>query len=142
MKTFTLAAVAVALSLAAFAAPVQAAVFADFTPDAATADFRWTQSAALTGGHLFSVDAATDTTAQSVATHFTFLDPSLSSLVFLASNFTLDATVADGTPAASLGPLVTQTGVDGSFAFIYAGPTTVIDGHSLVSGVTNLLSGV
>ena len=61
--------------------------------------------------------------------------------MFLASDFTLDATVADGTPAQTLGPLATQAGVDGTFSFIYSGPTTVIGGHSLVSGVTDLLSG-
>ena len=133
---------AIALAFAAFAAPATAAVIADFTPNTNAEDFRWVQSASLTGGSLFSINSTSDTSAQAVATHFTFLDPSLAGLVFLASNFTLNATVADGTPALTLGPLATQSGVDGSFAFIYAGPTTVIDGHSLVSGVTNLLSGV
>jgi hypothetical protein len=136
-----IAAAVLAASLVTLALPARAAVFADFTPDAASADFRWLQSAALTGGHLFTVDTTSDTTAQGVATHFSFLDPSLNTLVFLAADFTLDATLADGNPATSLGPLVTQPGVDGTFSFIYSGPTVTIGGHTLVSGVTDLLSG-
>jgi hypothetical protein len=133
---------ALGLTAAAFVVPARAAtVFADFTPDAASPDFRWVQSAALTGGHLFTVNAAADATAQAVDAHFSFLDAVHGALVFLPVDFMLDATVADGTPAASLGPLVSQGGVDGTFSFIYGGPSTVIDGFSLVSGVTNLLSG-
>jgi|GEM_PF-3275794 len=131
-----------ALSLVITAAPAKAAVFADFTPDVASADYRWIQSGAQTGGKFFTINSASDTTAQGVATHFTFLDPSLSLLVFLPATFTLDATVADGNPAQSLFSLVSQPAVGGAFSFIYSGPSTVIGGKSLVSGVTNLLSGV
>jgi hypothetical protein len=137
------AAAAIAASFVALAGPARAGVFADFTPDAASADYRWVQSASNTGGHFFTIDTASDTSAQAVASHFSFLDPALSMLVFLPTKFELDAFVADGTPAQSIfGVLFSQPGLTGSFQFIYNGPNTVIAGHPLVNGVTNVLSGV
>ena len=143
MKTFRFGATlaAIAVSLTAFATVAHAAVFADFVPQAATADFRWVQSAAQTGGSFFSVNSPSATSPQGVAETFSFLDPSLATLVNLDTTFTLSATVADGTPAQSLGPLFSQPGVNGTFSFIYDGPTGVFGGHSLVQGVTDLLSG-
>lgn len=148
MKTLTTfaSAAAVALSLAAAAVPAHASVFADFTPNTNSSDFRWINSGANnngTGGHLISVTANNQTSAHGVATHFTFLDPSLSALAFLPATFTVDATVSTGNAALKNGANVfTQTSLNGSFGFVYAGPTTTIDGVHLVSGVTNLLSGV
>jgi hypothetical protein len=59
----------------------------------------------------------------------------------LAANFTLFAT---GTGAAEPPPLpgltYTQTGLNGTFSFVYEGPTQVIDGFTLDAG-DNLLSG-
>ncbi len=136
------AAAAFAVSLVISAAPASAAVFADFSPDVGGADYRWIQSAAGTGGKFFTINAATDSSAQAVSTHFTFLDPALSLLVFLPAKFTLDATVADGNPAISFLGLVSQPKLGGTFSFVYSGPTTVIGGKSLVNGVTTLLSGV
>jgi len=117
-------------------------VFAQFAPDVPGADYKWVQSASQTGGSFFTINSVTDTTAQGVNTHFTFLDPALSLLVFLPTTFTLNAAAPSGSPANSLGPLVSQPDVGGVFSFIYDGPNQVVGGHALVNGVTNLLSGV
>jgi hypothetical protein len=137
-----LPAATVALGLWAAALPACAAVFADFDPDTNGSDLRWVRDATGTGGALFSIMTNSATSAQGVATHFSYLDPALSALVFLPATFTLSADVV-ATPAINDGGgMFTQDGVTGSFSFIYSGPTTVIGGHTLTQGVTNLLSGV
>src|SRR4051794_39927031 len=119
LMTFAAAAVA-AVSLATVAAPANAAVFAQFTPNTNASDFRWINSGATnngTGGHFISVTGNTQTTAHGVATHFSFLDPSLSALAFIPSTFTIDATVASGHPASVNGAGVwSQTDLNGSFS--------------------------
>jgi hypothetical protein len=133
------AAVAAALSVAA---PVHAAVFAQFTPDLASADYKWVRNGAGTGGHFFSIVQGASTVAQGAKTHFSFLDPALAALAFLPATFKLDATVANGNPATQNAGIWTQKGVSGSFSFIYSGVTTTIAGHTLIHNTTNLLSGV
>jgi hypothetical protein len=147
LKTM-LSAAALAATLAASAAPVHAAVFAAFLPDSGNSDFRWVNSGSSnngTGGSLFSITSNTATSAQGVATHFSFLDPALSALAFIPATFTLSATVTPSDPAAVNGAgLWTQTQINGSFSFTYNGPTINNyngSGINLVSG-SNLLSGV
>lgn len=114
-----------------------AAVFAQFVPDAAAADFSWVNAGA--DGQFVSGSGAT---AAPVAVHFDFLDPTLASLGFLPATFTLDSS-SSATPAVDNGGgLFTQTNVGGSFSFIYSGPTQTIGAITLTQNVTNLLSGV
>ena len=137
-----------AMALAASAAPVQAAVIAQFSPDSSAKDFRWINSGASdtgTGGHLFSIATQTSTVAQGVATHFSFLDPSLAVFAFIPATFTLDATVASGHPATVSGAGVwTQTNLNGGFSFVYTGATINNFGGSGINLIhnSNLLSGV
>jgi hypothetical protein len=142
------AAAALTISLAASAAPAQAAVFAQFTPDTNARDFRWINSVlgdTGSGGRFFSIAAQNATLAQGVATHFSFLDPALSALAFIPATFTVDVTVASGDPASVNGVGVwTQTNLNGNFSFIYNGPTInnyLSSGINLLNG-SNLLSGV
>src|SRR5689334_5792563 len=128
---------AVALSALLQAPIAHAAVFAQFVPDSAAADFSWVNAGA--NGQFVS---GSGTTASPVAVHFDFLDPSLSGLGFLPATFTLDASEV-ATPAIDNGGgLFTQTNVGGTFSFIYSGPTQTIGGVTLTQNVTNLLSGV
>jgi hypothetical protein len=133
------AAAAVALSLSAL--PAKAAVFADFTPDAGTADFKWVKTG-NTSGDFFSIAIVSNVSAVGAATHFSFLDPTLSALVFLPATFTMSASVANSAAINNGGGAFTQPGVGGNFSFIYSGPTTTIGGVLLTQNVTNLLSGV
>lgn len=153
MKGFSTAASAAALTLAvvSFTGPAQAAVIAQFTPDTAAADYAWVQSASGTGGdfHSIGTNGPTVGCTTCTATHFSFLDPTLTALAFVPATFQMDAVVASGTPAVDNGGgLFTQTGLDGNFHFTYfdhdfaVGSTQVIGGVSLKNGVTNLLSGI
>ena len=147
LTTFASAA-ALALTLAAAAAPSHAAVIAQFTPNTNASDYRWINSGASnngTGGHFISITGNTQTAAHAVATHFSFLDSSVSLLAFIPASFTIDASVANGHPASQNGAGVwTQTNLDGSFHFTYTGSTIA---NYNGSGITllhnsNLLSGV
>ncbi len=136
---------AVALSLAAMAAPSQAAVFAQFSPDTGRSMYRWVNNAANnngTGGALYTTATATGTSAGATAVHFSFLDPALADLMFVPAKFLLNATVASGHAAAfTAGPNTwTQTDVNGGFSFIYTGADHVF-GSTLVHHNANLLSG-
>jgi len=129
---------AVALSALLQGPIAHAAVFAQFSPDTAAADFSWVNGGS--GGQFLSGSGAA---ADQVAVHFNYLDPSLAFLGFLPAEFTMDASVATGTPASDLGGgLFNQTGVGGTFSFVYSGPTQTVNGVTLTQGVTNLLSGV
>ena len=150
MKALTTiaSAAALAMTLAASAAPAQASVFAQFTPDSNARDFRWINSGPGdngTGGHFFSINTQGATAAQGVATHFSFLDPALSALAFIPATFTVDANVATGNPASvNSAGVWAQTGLNGSFSFIYSGATIT---NFMGSGIdlvhnSNLLSGV
>jgi hypothetical protein len=151
MKALTAfaSAAALAMTLAATAAPANAAVFAQFTPDKSAMDYKWVNSGTAaspgTGGHFFSITSQSATVAQGVATHFSFLDPALSLLTFIPATFKIDATVAPGHPATMNGAGVyTQQDLNGSFSFTYTGAT--INNYK-GSGIkllhnSNLLSGV
>jgi hypothetical protein len=132
-----IASAAIALSLAASA---QAAVFADFTPDTNSPDYTWTRLAnSGTGSQEGTL------TSTNIATHFSFLDPSLAALAFLPATFNLTAAVSTPTPAVFASGAWTQNHLNSTgtgFSFIYSGPNTTIDGHNLVQNVTVLLSGV
>jgi hypothetical protein len=147
LKTMLPAAL-LAATIAASAAPVHAAVFASFTPDRGTSDFKWVNSGPGNnggGGSFFSIASNGATSAQGVATHFTFLDPALTGLAFIPATFTMSATVTPSDPATSNGAGVwTQTQVNGSFSFIYTGATINNFNGSGINLVhnSNLLSGV
>src|SRR5215471_516688 len=139
MKAFTTVATAAALALG-IASASHAAVFAQFSPDTASADYKWVQSGAGTGGTFSNLPAG------GTATHFSFLDPALSALAFIPATMTISATVADGNPATFNGGsgTWTQQKLDGSFHFTYTGATI---NNYLGSGInlihnSNLLSGV
>lgn len=149
MKALTLfaTAAAAAVTLAASAAPADAAVllFASFnTGTSNTANIDWVRGtgANAANGHLFTTSTATGTTLGAAAVKFTFLgDPALPDFDNLKANFTLNATVSH-TPAQFDGSTYTQTGLDnGTFSFVYAGPTETLDSIHLVKNVTVLLSG-
>jgi hypothetical protein len=142
VKAITLlGAATLALSLATSAS---AAVFAQFSPDTNAPDYTWVRSADNAGGAFATEGTLTST---SVATHFSFLDPSLAALAFLPATFNLTAAVSTPTPAVfTAGPNTwTQQNVSTTgtgFSFIYSGPSTVIAGHTLTQNVSVLLSGV
>ncbi len=143
--TKIISAAAVALSLAAVAAPSQAAVFAQFSPDTGRNMYRWVNNGANnsgTGGALYTTSTATGTSAGATAVHFSFLDPALADLMFVPAQFLLNTTVASGNPATfTAGPNTwTQTNVNGGFSFIYTGADHVF-GSTLVHQNANLLSG-
>ena len=141
LTSFASAAV-LAATLAVAAAPAHASVFAQFTPLTNDSDYKWIKN--NTGGEFISTGNPSDTTATAVATSFSFIDPTYAALAFLSASFTVDATAAQGNAAVfnSSAGTFTQTGLTGSFHFVYTGPTQTIDGFNLVSGVTHLLDGV
>jgi len=134
---------AVAIGLSVTASPVQAAVFAQFAPVSSAADFSWIRGAPDTEGSFISIVNASDTTAQAVATSFSFITPSLSALAFLPANFVLDAAVTTPSPAVNNADgSFTQPNIHGTFSFTYTGPTQTIGAITLTQNLTNLLSGV
>ncbi|MDB5423435.1 MAG: hypothetical protein JWQ29_851 [Phenylobacterium sp.] len=138
MKTLTkfVSAAAVALSLTVAAVPAQAMVFAQFSPLTNANDYVWTNSGPGNTG-----TGGTFTASGSVA--FSFLDPALSAIQFaLPTTFTSSMTVTPGHPATlAVGPGTwTQTGLNGSFSFIYNGPSQFY-GTIFVANGSNLLSG-
>jgi hypothetical protein len=145
MRTLTkfLAVASVATSLTVFAAPSQAG-----TPIASTvdidqaADFTWTNNGvtgAGAGGTLVGSAAGINPLGDNF---FTFLLPSLSGLGFLPADFSLTATSTAGPATQAPGPGTwTQTGLSGSFSYLYAGSNVTIGSISLTTG-ENLLSGV
>lgn len=146
MKRLTtlISAAAAAASLTVLAAPAQASaiLFASFdTGTSNAANLDWVRNG--NGGSLFTTATATGTALGAAAVKFTFLgDPSLADFDALNAKLTLSAT-AINTPAQHNGATYTQTGLDnGTFSFVYAGPTQVLDGVNLVANTTVLLSGV
>jgi hypothetical protein len=133
------ATLAVAVSGAALSA--HAAVFAQFLPVTNASDYSWVNNGS--GGHFFSINDTSDTSAQGVSTAFNFLEPAYAVLGMLPATFTIDATAASGNPADfnSGSGTWAQRGLDGSFSFTYSGADTTIGGFHLVNG-ENLLSGV
>jgi hypothetical protein len=151
LKSRFATAAAVALALAAIGPTASAAVIAQFTPDSRSVDYSWVRDAAGTGGTLSSVGHAGPTAGCTtcVATHFSFLDPALSSLAFVPTTFKIAATVPDATPASVNGAGVwTQTQLSGTFSFTYwdktkaFGTSQIVGGFALVNGITKMLSGI
>jgi hypothetical protein len=144
MKTLKLfaSAATVAATVAAAATPAGAAVlFASFDTGTSNAsNIDWVKNGK--SGKLFTTSTATATSVGAAAVKFTFLgDPALPDFDALKANFTLQGTVTN-TPAMFDGSTYTQTGIDnGSFKFVYAGPTETLDSIHLVKNVTVLLSG-
>ncbi|MGZ3376116.1 MAG: PEPxxWA-CTERM sorting domain-containing protein [Phenylobacterium sp.] len=134
-----LSAAAIAASVAVSAAPAHAAVilFSDFDTGVSNANnMDWVRSGK--SGHLFTTSTASANSLGAAAVKFTFLDdPALPDFDSLKANFTLNANVA----AMFDGSTYTQTGITGTFSFIYEGATTTLDSIHLVHNVTNLLSG-
>jgi len=138
MKTLTklVSAAAVALSLAAVAAPSQAMVFAQFSPLTNATNYTWTNNGAGNSG-----TGGTFTASGGVA--FSFLDPALSSIQFaLPTTLSANFTVANGNAATfTAGPQTwTQTNLTGDFSLIYNGPSQFF-GSIFVTNGSNLLSG-
>src|SRR4249919_19622 len=129
MKGFAILASATVLTLAVVSSPAYAAVEAQFTPDTNANDYAWIRSAGGTGGHFTSLGTAGPLVGctNCVATHFSFLDPSLSALAFIPTTFQLDATAPEGNPASVNGVGVwAQTGIDGNFKFTYFDSTKAL----------------
>jgi hypothetical protein len=134
---------ALAVSVAAAAAPAQAAVilFASFDTGTSNAsNIDWVRSGA--GGHLFTTSTGTGNALGAAAVKFTFLgDPALPDFDSLKAQLTLSASVTN-TPAQFDGSTYTQTGLDnGTFKFVYSGVTQTLDGVHLVQNSTVLMSG-
>ena len=148
MKTLTkiLSATAVALALAAVAAPSQASVFASFTPDTGAANYRWVNSGASnsgTGGAFYTTTTNTGTSVGANAVHFNFVgDHTDPALAYLPAAFTLNGTVGAGNAAVfTPGPnTYTQAHLDGNFSFIYTGASQFY-GSQFLSNGANLLTG-
>jgi len=147
MKSSTLfsSAAAAALALAAaLASPAQAAtevVFASFNTGTSNANnVDWVSTG--TGGSFFTTSTASSNTLGAAAVRFSFLGtPALADFDSLNAALTLSGTVTN-TPANFDGATYTQTGINnGSFSFLYTGPTQTLDGHALVQNSTVLLSG-
>lgn len=144
MKALTtlVSASAIALAIAATAAPSQAAIlFASFDTGTSNAsNIAWTQGGGGSGGTL-------DTIGDGAAVKLTFFDPvNLPDFDGIKAVLTLHGTSTD--VADFDGSTYTQTGVgaggvggDGVFNFAYAGPNNaVVDGFTLTTG-ESLLSG-
>lgn len=137
-----LSAAAVAGSLAAMSVPAAAAdvtTFANYSQATGGKFIRWTQSAADTGGSLFTSATSLGTTPGSENTFFTIWD---TPLVNLNAKFTLLATVPDGNSATLSSGRLTQGNLSGEFSFIYSGADFSYGGVNFVHNVTNLLHGV
>jgi hypothetical protein len=141
--TILASAAAIAASIAATATPADAAVvlFASFDTGTSNAsNLDWVKSG--NSGHLFTTATATGTTLGAAAVKMTFLgDPALPDFDSLKAKLTLNATVTN-TPARFDGSTYSQTDLDnGTFSFVYAGPSESLDGFTLVQNVTVLMSG-
>jgi hypothetical protein len=144
-------AAALALTLAAAAPAAQAAtIFASFRPanatytaESAAANFRFVNKGASDrdSAAFYTTSAPGGTSAGATNVFFSFLgDPGVADFTNLAAKLLITGAVTD-TPAGYDGATYTQTGLSGSFQFVYAGPTTTIDGFNLVSNTSVLFSG-
>ncbi len=139
---FALAAASALAATMMSLAPAHAAdvvKFADFAqdPQGNSINVRWTKAG--TGGSLFSIANPTDTVTGAAKVLFNFDLPSLSGLSNLKADYSLNLKALSGNPVASAGASLDQPGLQGSFSFIYTGPTTVLNGHSITTGA-NLLT--
>ena len=145
MRTLTkfVAAAAVAVSITAIASPSQAALidFASFIQNSPGTDVLFTN----TGGGTATMTTTTTAAggagiSPSIFTYATSI-PLLNALGGLAASFSLNAAIVPPTNAVQLGGgAFWQQGFDGSFSYIYTGPTFIFAGMSHAAG-TNLLTG-
>lgn len=141
---FTVAAT-LAISAAAAATSASALTFATFGP---TADERivWNRidNGNLRNGVLFTSDDKAYQPNQAVptaiSTTFNFLLPTLAGMTGLQTDFTLYATETQTVNTIS-GTTIDQTNIDGTFSFVYTGPTFLTVNNVLVQTGANLLSG-
>ncbi|MGZ6018130.1 MAG: PEPxxWA-CTERM sorting domain-containing protein [Phenylobacterium sp.] len=142
MKTLPLFASAAAMAIMLVGSSAQAAViFASFDTGTSNANnIDWVSTG--TGGSIFSTSSATSNTLGAAAVKFTFLgDPSLADFDHLNAALTLSGSVTN-TPAMFDGATYTQTAINnGSFSFLYTGPSETLDGKTLVKNSTVLFSG-
>jgi hypothetical protein len=135
---------AAALALSASTAQAATIMFSDFdTGSSTTKNLRFVRGSGVNAdsASIYTTSTATATTAGAAAVLFSFLDePALSGFSDLAANFTLTGSVTH-TPATLSGGTYTQTGINGQFKFVYAGPTTTINGYNLVQNSSVLFSG-
>lgn len=135
---------AAALALSATTAQAATVMFADYdTGQSTTKNIRFVRGSGANADSatLYTTSTATATSAGAAPVLFSFLDePSLSGFADLAASFTLNATVTH-VPALFDGNTYTQKGINGSFQFVYAGPTTTINGFNLVQNSSVLFSG-
>ncbi|MDB5422924.1 MAG: hypothetical protein JWQ29_340 [Phenylobacterium sp.] len=137
---------AIALSLLAVAAPSQALVFAQFSPDTGRSIYRWVNNGVNnsgTGGSFYTTATPTGTAVGATNVHFSLIDPDADpALMFIPAKFTFNATVASGNAAVfTSGPNTwTQANLNGSFSFIYTGASHTY-GSTFVAHNSNLLSG-
>ncbi len=140
-----LATVAMVGTLGAFAAPVQAATtIADFSGVGNARNFRFLNGDGAAGtsssATFFTTATGTANAVGGANTQFSFYDALLPSFTNLATKFTASGTVTNA-PASFDGTTYTQTGLNGSFSFVYSGANTTLDGYNLVSNSTVLFSG-
>ena len=149
MRAFSkiLTGTAVALALGAIAAPSQATtiLFSSFDTGHSNSNNVTFLNGAADGtsndATVFTTATANSHSAGASAVRVSFFDdPALPSFFDLDALFTLNGTVTD-TAASCAGPTCIQTAINGSFDFIYNGPTQTLDGVNLVQGVTSLFSG-
>ncbi|MBX3484557.1 PEP-CTERM sorting domain-containing protein [Phenylobacterium sp.] len=135
---------AAALALSATTAQAATVMFAAYDTGSSTArNLRLVRGSGANADSatIYTTATATATSAGAAPVLFSFLDePSLSGFTDLAANFTLTGTVTH-TAALFDGNTYTQTGINGQFQFVYAGPTTTINGFNLVKDVSVLFSG-
>jgi hypothetical protein len=145
MKAITTFASAAALALG-LASGAHAAVFAQFLPNAASADYSWVKTGATSGD--FGALGSTAACTACAKITFQFLDGSVNG--FLPAVLSFDpgtsATGAAGFDPSTL--LWNQTNLNGGFHVTYydptkaVGSTQTIDGKTFVNGSSNILSGI
>lgn len=140
--TKLLAASAVALSVAAIAAPASATtnIIAGYDTGASTAaNFDFVNTGAKSA-NVYTISSAASNVPGAAAVRFSFFNnPATVDFLDLPALFTLNGSVTN-TAATFDGATYTQTGINGSMNFVYNGANQVLDGFNLVHGVTNLFS--
>ena len=140
-KLLTASAMAAVTLGAASAASAAVTIIADFHKNTSTANNFDYVVTGPDSAHIFTTSTATATTPGGAKVKFSFdNDPALPDFTDLVSTFNFDATVTN-TPAFAGSGTVTQNGINGTFSFVYGGPSQSLDGFNLVKDVTTLFSG-
>jgi hypothetical protein len=130
---------ALTLALGAVTAPAHAeSQFATYATNGAT-DMVW-QRIGVSGGSLHTITGPTGSKAGATNVSFSYEFPGLEALTDLDAAFTLNATVAPGTPMTKTGSTVIQSGLSGTFSFIYTGTADLVVGGNTYSTGADLLS--